>query len=248
MIRRSSIFLLLLFAASLAFFSYFISLRLTIDGYEQDSFAPPELREQEYPPHESGNDYHQHNISSNQSHTPTKSNEATKVVNITELFNLTIPIHNYKKDDPFAPQKRTGAIWKSPYKHQNNGQSWWKYSDTCFAVDDICRASQNRWFYFHQGSHRDTTNADEKWQPNFELKYMPYAYSVKTWADTRVQMDVQSSSFVLWEKLLGTNQCSLSSVPYHVVLQSNYNDVSNMIRVVSRLLLSFTRQLTYFDF
>ena len=60
-------------------------------------------------------------------------------------------------------------------------------------------------------------------QPSFELKYMPHAYSVRTWADTRVQMDVKSYHRLSREKARSMAYCETSLTPYHVVLQSVYN-------------------------
>jgi hypothetical protein len=216
--RPNIIFVLLLFATAFVSINYYTALHLNIGSDGDESFSPPQIEVR----HSQHIHTHHSNLSTrtsphNQRNTPTADNPNTIAkIDLATIFNFTIPIHNSKKDDPFAPQERTGQVWTSPHKNQTNGNQWWKYSDTCFAVDDICRFSQNRWFYI-----RDTRPLG--WQPTLELKYMPYSYSPKTWADTRIQMTVQASHKISWEKLVTTNQCDVSMVPYHVILQSNYN-------------------------
>lgn len=216
---RSNISLHLLIAAALLLLNYHAFFKLTIGGSEQASFAQH--------PIDKPQSHYRNNTSYIEFPTgPSNKSDAASQVNILELLNLSIPIHNYKKDDPFAPQKQIGSVWKQQHKRRRTTRFfWWEHSDTCFAVDDICRTSQNRWFYFHQPSPKDN-NTNQKWQPSVELKYMPYSYTPKTWADTRVQMNIQSRHLVPWEKMNKANLCRVSLVPYHVVLQSNYNDVS----------------------
>lgn len=208
MVRRSSIFLLLPIAFVAALFNYYTSLNLEIPD-EVSSFSPPQIIDAQLHPQ-------RHSTSPA---TSTNATIGSNKSNIDLGDYLDIPIHNWKKDDPFAPQKQTGQIWRSSHKQQNNGPHWWRYSDTCFEVDNICRISDNRWFYFHNSEG----NSSLWWQPSFELKYMPYAYSVRTWADTRVQIKVQSSHRLSKEKIRDMSHCELSSIPYHVVLQSVYN-------------------------
>ena len=215
--NRQSIYILLLIAATLVLVSYHTSFNLTVHNLQEATFAPPPIEARSSHYENPTNIIEQTGL--NKSHAPNRSNKTR--VDILVVLNLSIPIHNYKKDDPFAPQKRTGSVFHHDKHHP---RFWWEHSNTCFAVDDICRASQNRWFYFHRPNSNSSIT---KSQPSFELKYMPYSYSLRTWADTRIQMSVQSSHLVPWEKIRETNQCSVSRIPYHVVLQSNYNDVSS---------------------
>lgn len=124
--------------------------------------------------------------------------------------------------DPFATQSPKGKRWTSPYKHQNrNAEHWWRNSDSCFEVDNICRSSQNKWFYFH---HPNITSVLH--QPTLELKYMPYEYRRAAWADTRIRMNVQSTSRTEFGSR--HDKCHISSTPHHVVLQSTFN-VSSIV-------------------
>jgi hypothetical protein len=212
---RSTILLLSLFASLLALSSnYYTAFHLENKSADK-SFSPPRIEE-----HHTHPNYTKTSLI-NVLHHNVKSSATN--IDIAKYFNLTFP-EQKANDDPFAPQKRTGAFWTSPKKHQDNGKNWWQHSDTCFAMDNICHASQNQWFYIHKNF---TSHHEKRWQeqqPSFELKYMPSAYSRGTWADTRIQMDVDSTShFVSWNKLRELNQCQVSMVPYHVVLQSTYN-------------------------
>ena len=124
-------------------------------------------------------------------------------------------------DDPFEVQNPQGSRWTSPFKHKSDAIFWWRNSDGCFEVDNICRSSQNKWFYYD-----DHHSSSSPIQPALELKYMPYSYNKGTWADVRVKFEVQSTSRVQWESLANNHDgddCQISSAAYHVVLHSLFN-------------------------
>lgn len=204
--HRSLISLLLLLSTALALLNYYTSFGLTnvnVGDAEAHSFSPPQTEFRVK--------------------APTRRNNSTSN---TSLFNFTLKTINPQISGRLAPQRRTGIAFSSPTKHKNNGDHWWSYTDSCFAVDDICRIPDNRWFYFQHNSA--TTNQSNdiaalKWQPSFELKYMPHTYQRGVYADTRVQMNVHASHRIAWDELEQTNQCRVSTDPYHVILQSLFN-------------------------
>jgi hypothetical protein len=204
--RRPNIFLLFLFATVSALINYRISFGLQNQiGAYASTFSPPDERQQKK---RQGLDAMEHYSNSDAG------------IAITSLFNFTIPTIDPQTSGKLASQKRNGTKYKSPFKNQNNGVHWWTYSDMCFAVDNVCRMSHNRWFYAYNST---PTNSRRIWQPSFELKYMPQSYRKGAYADTRMQMNVLSFHRVSWSELEKINQCEMSSTPYHVVLQSLFN-------------------------
>ncbi|KAL3804882.1 hypothetical protein HJC23_006654 [Cyclotella cryptica] len=188
---------------------------------DTDSFTPPQSEGQIG-----------HNTTSNNTGHSLRHRNAVRSVDNTKTnldahFNFTIQVHDPEKDDPFATQKRKGQKWKSPFKRQYNEERWWKYTDSCFAVDNICRLSHNRWFYYEKNRSSNPSEGYDttQWQPSFEVKYAPYAYRTGVYADTRMQLNVQSSHRVSWEEFARGSFCHVSSVPYHIVLQSLFNDM-----------------------
>lgn len=133
------------------------------------------------------------------------------------------------KLDPFAQQKPKGEKfkWTSRYNNHAEYHSWWRNSDSCFEVDNICRSSKDQWFYYHVDSHTNNTAAaaaafeEEPHQPTLELMYPPLHYRKAVWADTRIRMTVQSTSRTDLQAI--DDACHISSIPNHVVVQSTFN-------------------------
>jgi len=136
---------------------------------------------------------------------------------LMEILNSTSDLKG--DDDPFAQQNPKGILWRSPGKAQNRTDTWWRYSDSCYAIDQVCRSARNnKWFYYASNKKTEAPN-----QPNFELKYVPYSYRRGVYADVRAQMRLQTALRVESENLDG--RCSLSDVPLHIVLHSQFNDM-----------------------
>eukprot|EP00956_Cyclotella_meneghiniana_P011732 scaffold16511_cov67-Cyclotella_meneghiniana.AAC.6 len=195
--------ILLLFVIVLVLFNYYQLLSRHKSGVDI-SFDPPVEKLQ----------VHNHNSSRNDG--------SLSIEDIANRFNLTIP--NPQASGRLAPQRRNGTRYNSPIKYQDNGDHWWTYTDSCFAVDHICRISRNRWFYFQNSSIDDEslrTNAKGRWQPSFELKYMPYSYRRGLFANTLMQMSTSSSHQISWEEI--SDLCIIDAVHYHIVLQSLFN-------------------------
>ena len=155
-------------------------------------------------------------------HNSSRYNSGLSIEDIANQFNLTTP--NPQTSGRLAPQIRNGTRYNSPFKYQDNGDHWWTYTDSCFAVDHVCRIPRNRWFYFHNSSIDDKnlrTSGKRKWQPSFELKYMPQSYRRGLFANTLIQMSISSSHQISWEEISAL--CIIDDVPYHVVLQSLFN-------------------------
>jgi hypothetical protein len=213
---RSNIFLLIICAMVSVGMIYHDLLNInTLDATSDEiTFAPPQSEPHHVESNPNSSTFNQPGLS-----TPT----TTTLLDIESLFNFTIP--DPEASGRQAPQRRNGTKYKSPFKRLNNGNHWWAYTDSCFAVDDVCRYSQNRWFYTNYSNANEKT----KWQPSFELKYMPQAHQKGAYADARVQMTVDASHRISWRKLEKSNQCVMSNDPYHVVLQSLYNVSSNVL-------------------
>lgn len=173
-----------------------------------------------------GGDTEAHSFLPPQSDFRVKSLASGNTTIILSLLNFTINTTSPQNSGRLAPQRRNGTPFISLTKHQNNGDHWWSYTDSCFAVDDICRIPNNRWFYFRHNSvdpKHSNRSVTIKWQPSFELKYMPHTYQRGVYADTRIQMNVHASHRVILDELEQTDQCRMSSDPHHVVLQSLFN-------------------------
>ena len=193
--------------------------------------------------HQHPQDKHDHHINLNasrhrQHHSRNNTTSAdannTEISNANESWRAYFPSHvvaawesnkgkptEEEEDDeadPFATQNPVGERWTSPHKNKNDTQYWWQNSDSCLAVDNICRSSSNSWFYY-------STSSSSYHQPTFELQYMPYSYRKGVYADVRVKLKVHSSSRVSWDSLIndGSKHCRMSSIPHHVVLQSVFN-------------------------
>ncbi|KAL7518303.1 LOW QUALITY PROTEIN: hypothetical protein ACHAWX_003143 [Stephanocyclus meneghinianus] len=180
---------------------------------------------------------------------PNNQRSADKIKpNIFALYNFTTEIHDPKKDNPFATQQRKGEKWTAPFRYGNNGEHWWKYSDSCFEVDNICRFSRNRWFYYtNDGSSNAGESEDNApWQPTFQLEYAPFNYRAGVYADTRIQINAQSSNRVTWEELARGSECRVSSVPHHIVLQSLFNSYKKVM-IESSFIYSLMISLVYQD-
>lgn len=210
--NRANILIILLFANALALLNYHTSFSLR--SVADLAFAPPQSETYKLQQHDAN---------------PTvKINEPdTTRIDVETFFNFTIP--EAPTSGRQARQRRNGTKYNSPLKGRNNGVQWWSYSDSCFSVDNICRISRNRWFYFHNSSI-NTSAIHGEWQPSFGLKHMPSTYPKGAYADTRIQMNVDASHRISWGSLM-TTDCMVSNDPYHVVLQSLYNVSYNVLYI-----------------
>jgi hypothetical protein len=83
---------------------------------------------------------------------------------------------------------------------------WAEKSDFCFRLDNICHENLN-WYYDSDRSTKD--------QPS--ITYMQDRRYGSRDPEPRIYFNVSSSSY--------NNDCSYSSVPYHVVAQTHYNEM-----------------------
>ncbi|KAL3816881.1 hypothetical protein ACHAXA_006957, partial [Cyclostephanos tholiformis] len=141
-------------------------------------------------------------------------------------------------DDPRRPKKRPkGEKWHGWDGHFHGTQppknEWWRNSNNCFAVDNIChRRKDNEWFYYPRRSGGDP------FQPNMELKSAPAKYDGGTNSgERRISIKVSSSSILepteisyeedgnaFVENDSNKTRCQISS-RRHVVVQSMFNDM-----------------------
>ena len=128
-------------------------------------------------------------------------------------------------DHPNRPKRRPrGEKWRGWDGHADSGarppeNEWWRNSENCFAVDDVChRRMDNAWFY-HAGRRDDGT----PFQPYMELKCAPAKYDGgANSGDRRISIKLSPPS-----KLDGnlTGGCKFSHSRVHVVVQSLFNDM-----------------------
>ncbi|KAL7535192.1 hypothetical protein ACHAXR_006333 [Thalassiosira sp. AJA248-18] len=112
---------------------------------------------------------------------------------------------------------------------------WAEQSESCFRLDNICHGN-DRWFYDSDRSRADGT--DTKDRP-VSITYTPGGSQFGNWPDKLIYFNVSSYH--------GSNACSFSSTPYHVVVQSAHNNMMGefymrFIRGMNQLIRKYPAQ------
>jgi len=96
--------------------------------------------------------------------------------------------------------------------NDGNRSHFWEHAN-CFTLDSICHGN-GEWFY-----DRSRANGlDTKYQPN--ITYTQDKRYGSRWPDKRNYFNVSSTT-----QYHGSEQCPYALTPYHVVVQTKYNDM-----------------------
>jgi len=133
---------------------------------------------------------------------------------------------------PLPPTRRRRRTRPDP--DRRTVDFWERNESSCVHVDNVCGWNRHGWFYGPGGDHGRHAH-----QPTISLvlnrdEIEPtHGYGIKI--DRRIHFNVSSTSHIHYDDEF----CSFSPAPYHMVLQSAYNDMIG--EFYSRSLLGMNR-------
>ena len=102
------------------------------------------------------------------------------------------------------------------FNQRSNWTHFWEHSKDCFHLDSICHGN-GEWFYDPSRANGSDT---KKYQPT--ISYTQDKRYGSRWPDKRNYFNVSSTTQYHDND---SNQCPFSLTPYHVVVQTKYNDM-----------------------